>query len=266
SRRRTGYHQRRRRLRRRVSRDGPCDESRLCNHPLWWHDCHRGPFAFGGRVFVQSEQSGRGGEDDQGQLYGKLRARPRHPPFHQPLSSGQAPGRPLDQRPRRLRGIERRVRPTSGCCDAASGSRSTRGMIAPTDRITAGYEVAWAAAQHGDREAIVCEGRSLTFREVNERANRLANALRGRGHDTGERIGVLLHNSIESVDSVFGLLKSGLCMVPLNTRHALPEQIEIANDAGLSGIIAGAEFKETVQALATSIEGLRTTVGVGWNP
>lgn len=139
-------------------------------------------------------------------------------------------------------------------------------MIAPTDRITAGYEVAWAAAQHGDREAIVCEGRSLTFREVNERANRLANALRGRGHDTGERIGVLLHNSIESVDSVFGLLKSGLCMVPLNTRHALPEQIEIANDAGLSGIIAGAEFKETVQALATSIEGLRTTVGVGWNP
>lgn len=139
-------------------------------------------------------------------------------------------------------------------------------MTRPSEMIIAGYEVAWAAAQHGDREAIVCEGRSLTFREVNGRANRLANALRGRGHETGERIGVLLHNSVESVDSVFGLLKSGLCIVPLNTRHALPEQIEIATDAGLSGIIAGPEFRHTADALAASVEGLRTVVGVGWTP
>ena len=132
--------------------------------------------------------------------------------------------------------------------------------------IVPGYEVAWAAGQHRDAVAIVAGDRQFTFREVNERANRLANGLRAVGHATGERIGVLLQNGIESVDSTFGLLKAGLCMVPLNTRHAAPEHIDIARDAGLSGLIAGSEFADVAAQIASAVPGLRTLLGCGWEP
>ena len=130
--------------------------------------------------------------------------------------------------------------------------------------IVPGYEIAWAAGQHRDSIAFLDGDRRFTFRAVNERANRLANGLRGAGHATGERIGVLLHNGIESVDATFGLLKGGFCMVPLNTRHAGPEHIEIARDAGLTGLIAGREFAAVAGEIAAAVSAIRTVLGAGW--
>ena len=62
-----------------------------------------------------------------------------------------------------------------------------------------------------DREAYVeSDGsRRYTFRELNERSNRLANALRAQGLQKGDRVGLLLMNSVEFMESFFAIAKVG---------------------------------------------------------
>ena len=51
-----------------------------------------------------------------------------------------------------------------------------------------------------DKTALVSEGASLTFRELNERVNRLSQALLGAGLSKGDRIGVLVHNCHQFIE------------------------------------------------------------------
>src|SRR3954468_23239835 len=64
--------------------------------------------------------------------------------------------------------------------------------------------------------ALVCGGRSLTYRELNERATALANVLISRGVDTGARVGILLHRSLETYVSLLAILKAGAAFVPFD--------------------------------------------------
>ncbi len=130
--------------------------------------------------------------------------------------------------------------------------------------MIAGWQVAWTASQHGDREAFVFEDRRVSFREANARANRLANALRAAGLAPGARVGVLMRNSIEAVDANFGLLKGGFASVPLNDRHTPAEHADILNDGEVSAVLAGAGFEGAVAAAAAAAPSVRLVVGVGW--
>ena len=66
----------------------------------------------------------------------------------------------------------------------------------------------------GDRTAVRTGGRSFTYAEVQERANRASHALRERGIDIEDRVLLLLPDGIEFVDAWFGVLKAGavFCM------------------------------------------------------
>jgi len=62
----------------------------------------------------------------------------------------------------------------------------------------------------------VIEGISLTFNDVNERANRLANALEALGHGPGTRVATLAHNCLEYAEIEFGLMKGAFPQTILN--------------------------------------------------
>ena len=130
--------------------------------------------------------------------------------------------------------------------------------------MIAGWQVAWAASQHGDREAFLFGDRRVSFREANTRANRLANALRAAGLAPGERVGVLMQNSIEAVDANFGLLKGGFASVPLNDRHTPAEHADILNDGEVSAVLAGPGFETAVAEAVAAATSVRLVVGVGW--
>ena len=76
------------------------------------------------------------------------------------------------------------------------------------------------ARRFGDKLAIVCEGRTLTWAAVDERANRLASALLKSGLQAGDRVALCAGNCLEWPEIVFGLAKAGLILVPVNTRLA----------------------------------------------
>ncbi|MCA8928363.1 MAG: AMP-binding protein [Alphaproteobacteria bacterium] len=135
-----------------------------------------------------------------------------------------------------------------------------------TDTLEAGYEIRWAAEQFRDRPAVVFRQRTYTFREVNARANRLANGLRSLGLETGDRVGVLVNNSIHSVDAVFGLLKGAFCIVALNSRHAGPEHLGILTDAGCRAVIVAGFYRDIIEPVLAHAPDLKHVIGIDWQP
>ena len=100
-------------------------------------------------------------------------------------------------------------------------------------------------------EALVepSSGRRFTFRELNARSNRVANALRELGTSKGERVGLLLMNGAEFVESFFAVGKAGAVNVPLNWR-LVPDELEfILSDAGVKVLIYGVEFSKVAAEL-----------------
>ncbi|KUI44087.1 non-ribosomal peptide synthetase [Mycobacterium sp. GA-1199] len=67
--------------------------------------------------------------------------------------------------------------------------------------------------------ALTFEGRSWTYRELDEAANRVANALAANGAGPGERVALLLNRSAEAVVAVLAVLKTGAAYVPIDPAH-----------------------------------------------
>lgn len=90
----------------------------------------------------------------------------------------------------------------------------------------------------------------FTYRQMNERAVRCAalwtEVCRLR---KGDRVGILAHNGVEFVDAFFAAGKSGLILVPLNTRLTAHELEFIIRDSGISALVYGGEFQECVRGL-----------------
>ncbi len=80
------------------------------------------------------------------------------------------------------------------------------------------------ATQHPDKIALMHNGSRLTYREVNERANRLAHYLIQQGVHPEECIGLCLTRSPEMIISMLGVLKAGCAFVPLDPLYP-PERL-----------------------------------------
>jgi acyl-CoA synthetase (AMP-forming)/AMP-acid ligase II len=113
----------------------------------------------------------------------------------------------------------------------------------------AGYEITWAARQHGDRTALKFGDEGRTFDQVNSQSNKLANALRSRfGLRTNDRVAVLAHNSFATVQTLFGIQKAGLAHVALNARHAIPEHAFILADSQPGAVVVDASLLDTARS------------------
>ena len=101
------------------------------------------------------------------------------------------------------------------------------------------------------REAYVESDGSLrlTYTELNNRCNQLANSFLAAGIAKGERVGLLLMNSSEFMESYYALAKIGAVVVPLNWRLVADELEFILKDSGTTRLIFDNEFVETVAEL-----------------
>ncbi len=67
--------------------------------------------------------------------------------------------------------------------------------------------------------AVEFEGQTLSYRELNGRANRLAHYLRGLGVEADNRVGICIDRSLEMAVAVLGVLKAGAAYVPLDPSY-----------------------------------------------
>src|SRR5262249_22133910 len=76
-----------------------------------------------------------------------------------------------------------------------------------------------AAARDPDAPAVDCGDRSLTYRELNERANRFAHYLKARSVGPGVLVAVCLERSPELVTTLLGVMKAGGAYLPLDPSY-----------------------------------------------
>jgi acyl-CoA synthetase (AMP-forming)/AMP-acid ligase II len=114
------------------------------------------------------------------------------------------------------------------------------------------HGLTWSARQHGGKIAIRDgDGRALTYRQLNERVNRLAHALTALGMAPGDRLLMLLGDRIEHLEVLFAAAKVGVVAAPVDHRWRRDE-VEYA--CGLYEPRA-VVFEEATRGLAPSIDG-----------
>jgi long-chain acyl-CoA synthetase len=119
--------------------------------------------------------------------------------------------------------------------------------------------IASAAATHGDKPALVEGAVTVTWAELDDRVGRAAAGLRERAA-RGDRVGILLPNSIDFAVAYFGALRAGLVAVPLNTAYTPGELSHQLSDSGLTLAVSDAELAGKLTDLA---EDAKLVVGGG---
>lgn len=105
--------------------------------------------------------------------------------------------------------------------------------------------------------------RSFTYREMNSRANRLANWLRdGAGIKKGDRVAILAHDGVEHLDTFFACGKLGAIHVPLNWRLHWRELLNLMEDTSPSVLIFSDEFKEAAEHIANASESIQQVLHI----
>ena len=104
----------------------------------------------------------------------------------------------------------------------------------------------------GEAAAIVFEGRTTTFRQVDEISSRIANRLIADGVRPDERVAYLSKNSDHFLPFLFGATKARAVLTPINFRLAAPEIAYIVRDSGARLFVVGSDFIELAEkAIAT---------------
>ncbi len=85
--------------------------------------------------------------------------------------------------------------------------------------------------------AAVYEGQTLTYAELNARANQLARALRARGVGPETRVGVLMESSLDVAVAVLGVLKAGGAHVPLDAAYPRERTAFMLRDADVRHLL-----------------------------
>ncbi len=88
-----------------------------------------------------------------------------------------------------------------------------------------------------DRDALVADPVRLTYRQLDERANRFAHYLHDRGITSGAHVGILARNRAEWVEAMIGCFKARVVPINLNYRYVAPELRYVVDNADLVALI-----------------------------
>ncbi|MGZ4164376.1 MAG: non-ribosomal peptide synthetase, partial [Tumebacillaceae bacterium] len=102
--------------------------------------------------------------------------------------------------------------------------------------------------RHADRVAAVYEGESLTYAELNARANRLAHLLRKKGVVTNDLVGVFMDRSLDLIVSLLAILKAGAAYVPLDPQYPEERLRFMLEDTGIDVLITQSHLREKMPA------------------
>lgn len=128
-----------------------------------------------------------------------------------------------------------------------------------TDHL--GFLTADAVRLHPGRRALTQDGLSLTYAQLDERADRVAGWIAGSGVAPGGRVALLWRNDVRYVEALLGVMRAGAVAVPLNVRQTDEVLGYILDDAPCCGILAGAMDTERARTLARRARSVRFVAG-----
>jgi len=114
-----------------------------------------------------------------------------------------------------------------------------------------------------DRVAVVAPGgRTITYAQLDERSNRVANLLRSIGLRRGDHVAIMLENRAEFLEVAWGALRTGLYVTPINWHLAADEAAYIVDDCEATALVVSADLGEVLDRLRAlpALDGRRFAV------
>ncbi|KYB44876.1 hypothetical protein AB664_02220 [Brucella anthropi] len=105
------------------------------------------------------------------------------------------------------------------------------------------------ADQYRSSIAVISDGESLTYQDLDERSNQFARLLKDRGVAPGDRIGLLLDRSAETYITLLAVMKAGAAYVPLATAFPEDRMALIIEDANVKLVISLRAYADRVEKM-----------------
>ena len=130
--------------------------------------------------------------------------------------------------------------------------------------------LAIASAIVPDRPAIVFEDRRISYAELRDRVNRLANALAELGIAAGDRVAILQVNTDQHVEAYFATARLDAVYVPLSFRAKAEELRNMIGDCRPRVLMVGGQYVDLVRDIAGDLESVEQYVALegqvaGWH-
>lgn len=113
-----------------------------------------------------------------------------------------------------------------------------------------------------DNEAVVSGDVRLTYKQLDERANRFAHVLKQKGIGAGDHVGLYLFNGHEFLEAMLGTLKVRAVPININYRYVEDELLYLFNDADLKSLVFQREYASRVAAIAERVPTLEQYIYV----
>jgi len=114
-----------------------------------------------------------------------------------------------------------------------------------------------AVRLYPDKVAVVDGDRRFTYRELDERVDRLSHALLGLGLERGDRVCMLSPNSHFYLESFYAAAQVGIILVPLNYRLVAADHEYILNHAGVSAVLVDWEYTDVVDGIRDQLPNVK---------
>ena len=109
------------------------------------------------------------------------------------------------------------------------------------------------ARQAPEKVAVVFESESITYRQLNERADRLADHLMSAGVENGSFVGINMSRSIDMVVAMFGILKTGGAYLPLDPSFPAERLNYMLQDSETKIVLTDLPGSDRVDAAGVSV-------------
>ncbi len=106
-----------------------------------------------------------------------------------------------------------------------------------------------SASRFPNRPAVSCKGKVVNYSELKTLSDQIAESLITSGISPGERVGIYLEKSIESVAAIFGILKTGCAYIPLDIASPPARTQYIIDNSGMGAIIKELKGSWTIEKL-----------------
>jgi long-chain acyl-CoA synthetase len=120
-----------------------------------------------------------------------------------------------------------------------------------------------AARRYGEKTAIVMGDQVLSYVELDEASNKVANALVGMGVGKGDRVAMLLSNSPEFVTIYFGIVKIGGIAVLLDPKYKLTELASLYGDSQPKVLVTESPFLEPLIPVLAKFKSIEQVIDLG---
>ena len=104
-----------------------------------------------------------------------------------------------------------------------------------------------SAARYPDKDALAFKDQTITYAELEKETDRLAHFLLGNGIERGERVGIHMNRSINSIAGALGILKAGAVYVPIDPMCPLSRLSYIVNKCGIKLLVTSQEKLTNVE-------------------